>query len=201
MCVEEVARASSNHFSFHFDGFMVHRDVPPVTSTQQFIDDLATHLRMTTGFTIPYDLKEHFSFTQQDDLGEGSDAALGITTGLWLAAAHAGRVVLGAVDDLPVRDWLTAVNDGIPAIVMRPAIGFDIPEDVGSSLIVIHMQDLGVVCPCYVCCFKLLRFTGTLLHFTGKAAHRGRCRTGRRRSPCPWTDAVGASQWVPFVQY
>ena len=87
MCVEEVASTSS-HNSFLFDGFMVHSDVPPVTSSQQFIDDLATHLRITTGFTIPFDLTEHFSFTQllvrtaqqtrqlvppaaRDDLGEG----------------------------------------------------------------------------------------------------------------------------------
>ena len=59
-----------------------------MTSSQQFLDNLATHLRITTGFTIPFDLKEHFSFTQllvrtaqqthqfvppatQDDLGEG----------------------------------------------------------------------------------------------------------------------------------
>ena len=72
------------HLSCHFDGFVVHRDVPQVTSSQQFLDDLATHLRITTEFTIPFD----FSFTQllvrtasqthrfvppaaQDDLGEG----------------------------------------------------------------------------------------------------------------------------------
>ena len=36
LCVEEVARAStSSHLSCHFDGFMVHRDVRPVTSSQQ----------------------------------------------------------------------------------------------------------------------------------------------------------------------
>ena len=65
LCVEEVAQAStSSHLSSHFDGFMVHRDVPPMTSSQQFLDDLATHLRTTTGFTIPFELKEHFSFTQ-----------------------------------------------------------------------------------------------------------------------------------------
>ena len=116
LCVEEVARAStSSHLSCHFDGFMVHRDVPPVTSSQQFLDDLAMHLRITTGFTIPFDLNEHFSFTQllvrtaqqthrlvppaaQDDLGEGvvlgpCATALGFTTGLWLAAARAERVV------------------------------------------------------------------------------------------------------------
>ena len=48
----------------HFDGFMVHRDVPPVTSSQQFLDDLSTHLRITTGFTISFNVKEHFSFTE-----------------------------------------------------------------------------------------------------------------------------------------
>ena len=77
--------------------------------------DLATHLRITTGFTIPFDLKEHFSFTQllvrtaqqthrlvppaaQDDLGEGvvlgpCATGLGFTTGLWLAAARAEMVM------------------------------------------------------------------------------------------------------------
>ena len=65
LCVEEVARAStSSHLSWHFDGFMVHRDVPPVTSSQQFLDDLARHLRITKGFTISVDLKKHFSFRQ-----------------------------------------------------------------------------------------------------------------------------------------
>ena len=65
LCVEEVARAStSSNLSCHFDGFVVHRDVPKVTSSQQFVDDLATHLRIATGFTIPFDLKKDFSFTQ-----------------------------------------------------------------------------------------------------------------------------------------
>ena len=40
LCVEEVARTStSSHLSCHFKGFMVHRDVPPVTSSKQFLDD------------------------------------------------------------------------------------------------------------------------------------------------------------------
>ena len=65
LCVEEVARAStSSHLSCHFDGFMVHKDIPPVTSSKQFLHGLATHLRITTGLTIPFDLKEQFSFTQ-----------------------------------------------------------------------------------------------------------------------------------------
>ena len=62
---EEVARAStSSHLSCHFDGFMVHRDVPPVSSSQQFLDDLATHLRVTTGFTVPFNLMERISFAE-----------------------------------------------------------------------------------------------------------------------------------------
>ena len=159
LCVEEVARArTSSHLLCHFDGFMVHRDVPPVTSPQQFLDDLATHLRITTRFTILFDLKEHFPFTQllvhtaqqthqmvppaaQDDLDEGvvlgpCATVLGFTTGLWLAAACAERM----------GDWLAAVNDGVPAnaVVMRPAIGFEIPKDV----VLIVVQDPGVVCPC-----------------------------------------------------
>ena len=170
LSVEEVARAStSSHLSCHFDGFMVHRDVPLVTSSQQFLDDLATHLRITTGFTIPFDLKKHFSFTQllvrtaqhtyrlvppaaQDDLGKGAATALGFTTGLWLAAARAERVVRGAVDGPTVRDWLAAVNDGVPA---NAAIGVEILKDAVSPLILIVVQDPGVVCPCSGCCFKL----------------------------------------------
>ena len=41
--------------------FMVHKG----RSSQQFLDDLATHLGITTGFTIPFGSKEHFSFTQE----------------------------------------------------------------------------------------------------------------------------------------
>ena len=163
----EVAWASiSSHLSCHFDGFKVHRDAR-VTFSEQFLDDLATHLRITTGFTIPFDLNLHFSFTQllvrtaqqthrlvppaaQDHLGEGvvlgpCATALGFTTGLWLAAARAERVVRGAVDGLAVRDWLAAVNDGVPtnAVVMRPVIGFEIPKGAISPLILIVMQDPG----------------------------------------------------------
>ena len=49
-----------------------------------------------------------------------------------------------------------AVNDGVPAnaIVVRLAIGFEIPKDVGSPLILVVMQDHGIV----GCCFKLQRF-------------------------------------------
>ena len=47
------------------------------------------------------------------------------------------------MDEPTVRDWLAAVNDGVPAnaVVVRPAIGSDIPKDVGSPLILIVMQD------------------------------------------------------------
>ena len=179
MCVEEVARAStSSHLSCHFDGFMVHKDVPPVTSSQQFLDDLATHLRITTGFSVPFDLKEHFSFTQllvrtaqqthqyhapwrrttwaREWCLSPCATSLGLTTGLWLAAVRAERVVRGAVDGATVRDWLAAVNDGVPAnaVVMRPAIAFEIPKNAGSPLILTVTQDPGVVCPCDGCCFK-----------------------------------------------
>ena len=37
---------------------------------------------------------------------------------------------------------------------MRPAIGFEIAKDAGSPLILIIMQDPGVVCPCDGCCFN-----------------------------------------------
>ena len=59
---------------------------------------------------------------------------------MWLAAARAERTVHGAVNDPTVQDWLAAVNDGV-----RPAIGFDIPKDVGSPLILIFMLDPGVL--------------------------------------------------------
>ena len=76
---------------------------------------------------------------------------------MWLAAARAERVVREAVDDHTVRDWLAAVNDGVPAnaVVMRPAIGFEVLKDAGSPLILSVMQGSGVVCPCHGCCFKL----------------------------------------------
>ena len=71
--------------------------------------------------------------------------ALGCTTGLRLAAARAERVVRGAVDGLAVRDWLAAMNDGVPAnaVVMRPAIVFEIPKGACSPLILVVMQDPG----------------------------------------------------------
>ena len=49
------------------------------------------------------------------------------------------------MDSPTVRDWLAAVNDGVPAnaVVMRPAIGFEIPKDVGSPLILTVMQNPG----------------------------------------------------------
>ena len=54
--------------------------------------------------------------------------------GAGVLAARAERVVRGAVDDPTVRDWLAAVNDGVPAnaVVMRPTIGFEIRKDVAA---------------------------------------------------------------------
>ena len=68
--------------------------------------------------------------------------ALGFTTGLWLAAARAERVVRGSGDGPTVRDWLAAVNGGVSAkaVVLRPAIGFEIAKDAGSPLILIVMD-------------------------------------------------------------
>ena len=77
-----------------------------MTSSQQILDDLATHLRITTGVTIPVNLKGHFSLSvppnrrtrrdpaAQGDLGE--EVVLGpcaTALGLWLVAARAERVV------------------------------------------------------------------------------------------------------------
>ena len=125
--------------------------------------------------------------------------ALGFTTGLWLAAARAERVVLGAVDGPTMRDWLAAVNDGVPAnaVVMRPAIGFEIPQDAGSPLILIVVQDPGVVCPCNGCCFNLLWFIRKIRYPIGQARPRRSASFGPTKteaSPCPWMGAVGASQ-------
>ena len=59
-----------------------------------------------------------------------------------------------------MRDWLAAVIDGVPAnaVVVRPTIGFEIPKAAGRTLILIVMQDPGVVCPFIGCCFKLWWF-------------------------------------------
>ena len=154
---------------------------------------------MTLGFTIPFNLKEHFSFTQllartaqqthrlappaaQDDLGEDflgpCATALGFTTGLWLVAVRAERVVRGAVDGSTVRDWLAAVNDGVPAnaVVIRPATGFEIPKGAGSPLILTVMLDPG-----FGCCFKLWGVHSKNQYPTGQAPHGGRRRSDRRR--------------------
>ena len=68
----------------------------------------------------------------------------GVHDGLVVGGSRAERVVCGAVDSL----WLAVVNDGVHtnAVVMRPVIGFEIPKDAGSPLILIVMQDPGVVC-------------------------------------------------------
>ena len=126
LCVEEVARAStSSHFSCHFDGFMVLRDVPPVTSSQQFLHNLATHLWITTGSPSLSILKEHFSFTQLL-------VRTAQQTHRLVPARGAGR-----------HGRRSGIHSPANALVMRPAIGFEIPKDGGSSLILIVMQDLG----------------------------------------------------------
>ena len=64
-CVEDVVFAStSNHLSLHFDGFMVHRDNQLECTTADFLNLLDQRLMETTGFIIPFVVKEHFSFTQ-----------------------------------------------------------------------------------------------------------------------------------------
>ena len=195
LCVEEVARTSS-HLSFRFGGFMVHRDVPLVTYSQQFLDDPATHgihhpFRLDGALLLhtapcPYRPTDAPVFTSRGAGRPGEAVVLGpcatasgFTTSSWLVAACAERVVRGAVDDPTVRDWLAAVNDGIPAnaVVMRPAIGFD----AGRPLILIVMQVPGVMCPCHGSCFKLYWFIRETWYPTGKAAHGGRGRSVRRR--------------------
>ena len=64
-CVEVVVFAStSSHLSFHFDGFMVHRDNQLECTTADFLNLLDQRLMETTGFIVPFVVKEHFSFTQ-----------------------------------------------------------------------------------------------------------------------------------------
>ena len=90
LCVEEVARAStSSHLPCHFDGFMVNRDVPPETSSQQFLDNLATAPADHHGVHHPFRLEGalllHTALCpyrptdapfNKDDLGEGVVLAL-----------------------------------------------------------------------------------------------------------------------------
>ena len=141
-----------------------------MTSSQQFLDDLATHLRISTGFTIPLNLTEHFSFTQllvrtahqthqlvplaaQDDLGEGvapgpCATALGFTTGLWLAAARSERIVRGTVDDPTVRDWLAAVKTArTRSSCARQSVSASRKMWAALSSWS-SCRTLGVVCPC-----------------------------------------------------
>ena len=63
--------------------------------------------------------------------------ALGFMTGLRLAAARPKRGwCVEWLTGPTVRDWLAAVNDGVPtnAVVMRLAIGFEIPKGAISPL-------------------------------------------------------------------
>ena len=104
LCVEEVARAStSNHLSCHFDGFMVHKDVPPVTSSHAPADHHGVHhpfrlegARLLHTAPCPYPTDAPVGTTPDAGRpGRGSGAGLlchGAGTGLWLAAARAERV-------------------------------------------------------------------------------------------------------------
>ena len=121
--------------------------------------DLATHLRITTGFHHPFRLEGVPCPYCPTDAPVGTPAGpgrpgrgsgtgplchgAGVHDGLVVGGGE--RVVRGAVDDPTVRDLLAAVNDKVPAnaVVMRPAISLEIPKDVGSSLILIPMQDSG----------------------------------------------------------
>ena len=87
LCVEEVARASTSR-AISTASWCI--DVPPVTSSQQFLNDPATHLRITTVFTTPFRLERALllhtapcpyrptdapvgaSRAPQSDLGEGA---------------------------------------------------------------------------------------------------------------------------------
>ena len=145
LCVEEVARAStSSHLSCHFDGFMVHRDVPPVTSSQQFIDDLAPADHH--GVHHPFRLEEALLpvtgwYHPRRRATWARERYWALVPRCWGSRPACG---CGEVDGPTVRDWLAA-KDGVPAnaVVMRPAIVFEIPKDAGSPLILIVVQDPG----------------------------------------------------------
>ena len=120
-------------------------------------------------FTIPFDSNEDFSFTQllvraaqqthrlvpprgagRPGRGSGTWACV---PRRWGARQACGRQPVlrgwcgGPVDSPTVRDSLAAVNDGVPAnaVVMRPAIGFEMTKDAGSPLILTVVQDPGGV--------------------------------------------------------
>ena len=64
-CIEDKILASTtSHCSLHFDGFMVHRNVTPVCSLDEFRCHLEQTLENASGFRILFALKEHHSFAQ-----------------------------------------------------------------------------------------------------------------------------------------
>ena len=161
--------------SCHFGGCMVRGDVPLVTSSQQFLDDLA-HVRITMEGTISVDLKKHFSFTQllvrtAQRTGWyapwrratwatewcwalvprlwGSRRACGWRQGrreggAWSGGRpHCARLARGRERRGPHQRSRHAPGDRFR------------DPDAGGPLVLIVMQDSGVVCPCNGCCFKL----------------------------------------------
>ena len=64
-CVEDVVFASNtSHLSLHIDGFIVHRDNQLECTKADFLNLSDQRLMETTGFIVPFVVKEHFSFTQ-----------------------------------------------------------------------------------------------------------------------------------------
>ena len=147
--------------SLHFDGFMVDRNLQPDCSTPDFLHRLAHRLLDDTGFTIPFVMKEHTTFMQllraraprADRVLPAEHAAclltypcamaFGSVTGLFTAAVRSIEIARGADEDLTVRQWIGAFNgaDLAAPIVVRAAIGFDLPITPGGSLALVVIED------------------------------------------------------------
>ena len=191
LCAEEVAPAStSSHLSCHFDGFMVHRDVPRVTSSQH-LDDLAPPNRRAS----------------LDCRGAGRPGR-GSGTGplCHCAGDHDGLVVGGGPcrkggarsGARPHRAGLAGGRERRgPRERGRRAPGdrFRHPERCGQPSDPERHAPWGDV-PV----FWLLLQT-VVVHSKKPVSHRsdatGRsasCGSKTEASPCPWMDAVGASR-------
>ena len=168
-CVEDVVFAStSSHLSLHFDGFMVHRDNQLECTTAEFLNLLDQRLMETTGFIIPFVVKEHFSFTQllraragQDDrvlpvehqgehgvnmLISPCTLAAGFATSMWTNASCAVYAAPRIGGCLTMRQWMDAFNEknhGNPTCAC-PSIGFHPPAEVEGSAVLVVFEDFGL---------------------------------------------------------
>ena len=151
-----ILASTTSHCSLNFDGFMVHRNVQPECTTTDFVHQLEQRLEETTGFRIPFAVKEHHSFTQllRARAGEheyvllvehqgnngGSISmsacalAFGFTTGRWMSAIRAVNTAERAGGCLTVRRWFEVFNEDnlTNPIVPCPSVGFLPPAEGGG---------------------------------------------------------------------